>query len=200
MKILIAEDDAVVLHVLHRLLEKDYEVVLARNGDQAWAALAAGDGPRLAVLDWQMPGMQGTEICRRARELREATYLLLLTGTKKTSDDVVTGFASGADDYVTKPFNAAELRARVDVGRRMLQLQQSLSQRVAELEMALARVHRLEGLLPICSWCKRIRNDHNYWEQLETYLAEHSGATFTHGICPECCAKWRQEADVGSTR
>ena len=194
MKVLVAEDDAVVLHLVQRLLEKDFEVELARNGEQAWRALARDDGPRLAVVDWQMPLLDGTEICRRARELREPAYLLLLTGTRKSSADVVTGFEAGADDYVTKPFNGAELRARVEVGRRMLQLQRSLSQRVTELEAALARVQRLEGLLPICSWCKRIRDDHNYWQKLETYFSERSGATFTHGICPECSAKLARES------
>lgn len=194
MKLLIAEDEPVALRLLTRLFEKEYDLELAHNGEDAWNIVSRADGPRLAVLDWQMPGMDGTEICRRARrELPEPMYLLLVTATRKSTKDVISGFGAGADDYVRKPFNADEMRARVAVGRRVLELQQSLADRVAELQDMLARVHTLEGLLPICSWCKRIRNDQNYWEQLESYLTEHSQATFTHGICPECCEKLRKE-------
>ena len=172
MKVLVAEDDPVVLHLLERLLAVEYEVVTARDGAEAWEALRRDDGPRLAVLDWQMPGMQGTDICRKARQLPDTPmYLLLITATRKSGADVLAGFDAGADDYITKPFDADELRARIAVGRRVLQLQQALAEHVAELQEALACVRRLEGLLPICSWCKRIRNDQNYWEQLETYLA-----------------------------
>ena len=197
MKVLVAEDDPLVLHLLERLLATEYEVVTARDGGQAWEILRQKDGPRLAVLDWQMPGMHGNEICRKARQLPDTPmYLLLLTATRKSSADVLAGFDAGADDYITKPFDAAELRARVAVGRRLLQLQQSLAERVAELQEALLSVRKLEGLLPICSWCKRVRNDKNYWEQLEEYLSEHMGANITHGICPECCAKWRAEGNL----
>ena len=197
MKVLVAEDDPLVLHLLERLLATEYEVVTARDGGQAWEILRQQDGPRLAVLDWQMPVMHGNEICRKARQLPDTPmYLLLLTATRKSSADVLAGFDAGADDYITKPFDTAELRARVAVGRRMLHLQQSLAERVAELQEALRSVRKLEGLLPICSWCKRVRNDKNYWEQLEEYLSEHMGANITHGICPECCAKWRAEGNL----
>jgi len=197
MKVLVAEDDPLVLYLLERLLAVEYEVVTARDGAKAWKILRQKDGPRLAVLDWQMPGMHGNEICRRARQLPETPmYLLLLTATRKSSADVLAGFDAGADDYITKPFDGDELRARVAVGRRVLQLQQSLAERVTELQEAMLSVRKLEGLLPICSWCKRIRNDQNYWEQLEQYLSEHMGATVTHGICPECCAKWRAEGKL----
>jgi hypothetical protein len=84
----------------------------------------------------------------------------------------------------------------LEIGRRVLQLQQSLAEHVAELQEALLSVRKLEGLLPICSWCKRVRNDQNYWEQLEQYLSDHMGANITHGICPECCAKWRAEGKL----
>ena len=196
MKVLVAEDDSLVLHLLDRLLAADYEVVTARDGAQAWEILRQKDGPRLALLDWQMPGMNGDEICRKARLLPETPMYLLLLTACKSSADVLAGFDAGADDYVTKPFDADVLRARVAVGRRVLQLQQSLTERVAELQEALLSVRKLEGLLPICAWCKRVRNDHNYWEQLEQYLSEHMGANITHGICPECCAKWRAEGNL----
>jgi response regulator RpfG family c-di-GMP phosphodiesterase len=99
---------------------------------------------------------------------------------------VAEGLDAGADDYVVKPFNQAELRARVHVGMRMLGLQESLARRVTELEAALASVKQLRGLLPMCSYCKKIRVDDSYWQQLEGYITEHSEAKFSHGICPEC--------------
>ena len=96
---------------------------------------------------------------------------------------------AGADDYITKPFDRDELRARLEVGRRIVELQRSLARRVQQLEEALARVKQLQGLLPICSYCKKIRDDRNYWQQLESYLSDHSEAQFSHGICPDCYEK-----------
>lgn len=202
MKLLIAEDDPVTRCLLQRLLERDYEVVLAADGQEAWNILCQSDGPRLAVLDWQMPGLEGVDICQRARQAPQGgpMYLLLLTATRKTTSDAVLGFDAGADDYLTKPFDAEELRARVGVGRRVLQLQMTLAERVAELEEALTRVRTLQGLLPICAWCKRIRNDRDYWVEVESYLSEHAEVTFTHAICPECTAQQRAEAEAAAAQ
>jgi response regulator RpfG family c-di-GMP phosphodiesterase len=101
-------------------------------------------------------------------------------------EDLIEGLLAGADDYVAKPFDPRELRARLAVGMRVLGLQQALANRVNELESALAQIKTLQGLLPICSYCKRIRNDKNYWQQIESYVSEHSEAEFSHGICPQC--------------
>src|SRR4029434_1546856 len=92
--------------------------------------------------------------------------------------------------YIVKPFEREELHARVQVGFRMLELQAALADRVRELEEALARVKQLQGLLPICSYCKKVRDDQNYWQQVETYIEGHSDAQFTHGICPDCRQKF----------
>ena len=194
MKILVADDDPMVLHLLKRVLGKDYDVVTADDGKRAWALLSSDSGPRLAVLNWQMPGMTGLEICRRARILRGPLFHLLVLTASDQAKDVHAGFQAGADDYVTKPCDVEELKARLGVGRRVLQLQQALAERVEELEAALASVRQLQGLLPICSWCKRIRNDDDYWEQVETYVSQHSEARFTHGICPECYKRMHGEA------
>jgi phosphoserine phosphatase RsbU/P len=187
-RILIAEDDVVSRTVLERTLRGwGHEVVVTRDGTQAWEALLADDAPSLAILDWMMPGLEGPEICRRIRALARPvpTYLILLTAKGQT-DDVVAGLDSGADDYVTKPFDRQELRSRLRVGERILALQNGLADRVRELEEALSQVKELKGLLPICSYCKAVRDDQNYWHRVETYIAAHSSARFSHGICPGC--------------
>ena len=112
-------------------------------------------------------------------------YVILLTG-RDSRADLVAGLDAGADDYLVKPFDLEELRARVHVGIRVLTLQERLAARVIELQSALANVKQLSGLLPICSYCKRIRSDQDYWEQVDSYVAHHSDVKFSHGICPSC--------------
>jgi CheY-like chemotaxis protein len=188
LSILVADDDAVSRIVMERTLKGwGYSVGTAQDGTEAWNRLRAEDPPAIAVLDWVMPGLEGPELCRRVRALGRPvpTYLILLTA-KVNVDDVVVGLESGADDYVTKPFDRAELRSRLRVGERVVSLQQGLADRVLELETALSQVKQLKGLLPICGYCKKIRDDHNYWQKVETYVAAHSDARFTHGICPTC--------------
>jgi DNA-binding response OmpR family regulator len=189
--VLIAEDDAVSRRLLEATLESwGYAVRSVDRGDAALSALAEPAGPRLAVLDWVMPGMDGPDVCRSARALEEGDtlYLLLLTA-KHAKTDIVRGLESGADDFVTKPFDHQELRARLAVGCRIIALERRLRQRVADLERAMAEVKQLRDLLPICSYCKRIREGEGYTKSVEAYLAEHSDARFSHGVCPECYEK-----------
>src|SRR5437879_9861263 len=137
--------------------------------------------PTLAVLDWMMPQLDGPEVCRRVRQqLPLANMYLVLLTAREGRGDLVMGLDAGADDYSIKPFDAEELRARVPVGVRVLALQERLAERVAELQTALANVKQLRGLLPICSYCKRIQGDDQYWQKLEAYIAEHSDAQFSH--------------------
>ena len=188
MKVLIAEDDMVSRRLLQATLCKwGYEPVVTSDGAAAWDVLQGRDSPPLAILDWMMPGLDGLQVCHKVREIPTATppYLILLTA-KGRRQDIVTGLQAGADDYVTKPFDREELRARVQVGVRIVELQQGLADRVIALEEALTRVKQLQGLLPICSYCKKIRDDQNYWQQVENYIAEHSEAQFSHSICPDC--------------
>lgn len=188
MKILIAEDEQVSRRKLElTLLQWGYEVILTGDGESAWQVLQGPNAPRLAILDWMMPGMDGVDVCRRARQDPHlaSTFLILLTSLEG-KEHVVAGLESGADDYLTKPFDQTELRARLQTGRRILELQERLQERVHQLEDALSRVKQLQGLLPICSYCKKIRDDQNYWQQVETYIASHSEAGFSHGICPDC--------------
>lgn len=191
MRVLIAEDDvASRLLLTANLRQWGYEVVVATNGDEALQQLLQPDPPPLAVLDWMMPLLDGVEVCRRVRAnpALRSLYLILLTA-KDTEDSVVEGLDAGANDYVVKPFKRRELQARIQVGVRVLELQTELERHVAELQTALRQVKELQGLLPICSYCKRVRDDHDYWEQIDTYVAQHSRAEFSHGICPECYEK-----------
>jgi DNA-binding response OmpR family regulator len=188
VRALIADDDRVTTAILSESLRQwNVEVAVAHDGQAAWELLGAGDGPALAIVDWMMPGIDGPELCRRIRQDPSLAhmYVILLTG-RRSREDVVAGLDAGADDYVVKPFDADELRARVHVGIRVLKLQERLAERVAELQTALLKVKQLSGLLPICSYCKRIRSDQNYWEQVDRYVAQHSDAEFSHGICPDC--------------
>ncbi len=194
MKILIAEDDLVSRRLLQAALGKwGYEVIVACDGNEAWEALRQQPLPALLILDWLMPGMDGLEICRKVRGLPgyQSAYIILLTG-KTSKEDVISGLDAGADDYVTKPFDPGELRARVSVGVRVAQLQLKLAERVRELEDALAKVKTLSGMLPICASCKKIRDDKGYWTQIESYLRHHSEAEFSHGVCPDCAKKWME--------
>ena len=188
MKILIAEDDSFAKLVLERTLTSwGHEVVVVSDGQAAWDILQSPAAPKLAILDWMMPLVDGLEVCRRVRALErtEPTYIILLTA-KDHKDDIVTGLESGANDYVTKPFDRRELRARLDVGERLTIMQRDLAERVHALEAALEQIKQLQTLLPICSYCKSIRDDQNYWQTLETYFAKHSDMQFSHGICPDC--------------
>lgn len=193
MKILVAEDDLASRRVLETTLQKwGYDVVSVSDGAEAWAILSSEGAPPLAILDWMMPELDGIELCRRVREvIQRPTYIILLTA-RGSKEDIVVGLQSGADDYITKPFDREELRARLQVGVRIVMLQMELAERVAQLQEALARVKQLQGLLPICSYCKKIRDDQNYWIQVEQYIAAHSDAQFSHGICPECYRRYVQ--------
>ena len=188
MRVLIAEDDVVSRRILETLLRNwGYEVVTTLDGDEAWQAMLAPDAPALAILDVMMPGVDGLEICRRVRKFSGPTppYIILLTA-KHGARAIVDGIEAGADDYLTKPYDRDELRVRVQVGARIVELQTKLAARVRELEGALEHVRQLQGILPICSYCKKIRGDHDYWQTVESYIADHSEAEFSHGICPAC--------------
>ena len=202
MRALVADDDRVTAEILSVTLERwEFDVSVVSDGAAAWDDLRATTVPTLAVLDWMMPELDGPEVCRRVRaELPLANMYLVLLTARESRGDLVIGLDAGADDYVTKPFDLEELRARVQVGVRVLTLQKSLAERVEELQAALSKVKQLRGLLPICSYCKRIRGDDQYWQQLEGYIAEHSDAQFSHGICPTCYATVSAELDQGSAR
>jgi phosphoserine phosphatase RsbU/P len=188
MRILIADDDDVSRLQLEALLTRHgHDVIAVSDGTEAWKAMQGDDPPRLVVLDWLMDEMDGVDVCKRVREVPSlrGVYMLLLS-SRRDQAHILAGLQAGANDYVTKPFDRDELLARVRVGDQMVSLHAELAARVHELEDALVRVNQLQGLLPICSYCKSIRDDKNYWHQVETYVRSHSEAEFSHGICPNC--------------
>jgi DNA-binding response OmpR family regulator len=195
VRILIADDDAALRVGLRvKLQQWGYEPVVCGDGNEARTVMFGPEPPLVAVIDWSMPGTDGLTLTSEVRadpKLR-ATYVIMLTA-RGTLDEMVTGLDGGADEYITKPFDWELLRARLQIGVRIAKLQQSLAQRVKELQAALDTVKVLSGLLPICSYCKRIRNDDNYWQQLETYIGEHTDAQFSHGVCPTCLDHAKKE-------
>jgi sigma-B regulation protein RsbU (phosphoserine phosphatase) len=188
MRALIAEDNSTTRLLLESTLSDwGYEVIATCDGTEAWQELQRKRIPDLLLLDWKMPGMDGIEVCRRFRRLPEAqTVHVILVTARGGKDDVVAGLEAGANDYITKPFEPSELRARLQAGARIVELQKNLAERIHELEAALSKVKQLHGLLPICAYCKKIRDDQNYWQQVEAYISSHSEAQFSHGICPDC--------------
>lgn len=194
-RILIAEDHYVSRHLLERNLTNwGFQVTTAEDGAAAVRVLESEGAPPLAIIDWMMPNLDGIEVCKRIRAMtgRPYIYLVLLTA-KSHKEEIAAGLEAGADDYVIKPFDPDELRARLKVGQRVVELERTLARRVDDLQQALADVKALKRLLPICMYCKSIRDDQDYWHQLEAFIHTETGADFSHGICPVCMEKLRQE-------
>src|SRR5262249_44368012 len=163
------------------LEHEGHAVVRANNGLQAWDIFQKeSDSFPLIISDWLMPEMDGIELCRRIRELNRApyAYFLLLTALQGKSN-YLQGIRAGADDFISKPYDPDELRARLTVAHRIMHLQE--------------HVKKLEGILPTCMYCKRIREQDN-WVGMEEYIAARTEALFSHGVCPECYRQVRAQA------
>ncbi len=181
--ILVVDDQPANLKVLLSFLqEHDYRVYMVDSGQRALEILPKIQ-PDLVLLDVMMPGMNGFEICRiiKADKKLAALPIIFMTALDSVGDKV-TGFSAGAVDYITKPFQQVEVLARINTHI-------TLRKREKELEEALEEIKTLTGILPICSYCKQIRNDEGYWQQVEEYISEHSQAIFSHGVCPICYKK-----------
>jgi DNA-binding response OmpR family regulator len=188
MKILIAEDDTTSRRLLEvSLARSGYHVITAADGHDAWKILQSPAPPRLVILDWMMPGRDGIDICRELRSQRRDAYIyVMLVTTKTKAEDIVAGLEAGADDYLAKPYDPHELRCRVANGVRILELQSQLAKKIEELETAVGHVKHLQGLLPICMYCKKIRDDKDTWHRVETYIEKNSSAMFSHSLCEDC--------------
>jgi phosphoserine phosphatase RsbU/P len=201
VRILLADDDAVSRRLLAAaIIRWGYQPVIATSGPEAWALLQQPEAPAILILDWLMPEMDGPAISQKVRQdpRLASAYIILLT-SKSRKEDVVLGLDSGADDFISKPFNNEELRARIRVGIRITQLQVALADRVRKLEEALERERTLIGLLPICAHCKKIRDQQENWEAIETYLSDRVEVQFSHSICPDCTRKWQVEYGLTGT-
>jgi len=185
--ILVADDDPVTLRMLQVVLEGwNFEVIPARDGLEALSLIRERD-VSIALLDWAMPKMNGVEVCRRMREAggEHYVYIVLLTA-RDSKDDLVTAMNAGADDFINKPFHTEELHSRIKAGVRIIELENRLAKEVKRLQQALEEVSQLKRLIPICMYCKKVRNDDDYWQDLENYIHEHTGADFSHSVCPTC--------------
>ena len=173
MRILIAEDDGVSRIVLTTKLKKmGHEVIATEDGVAAWEEFRAKH-PQLVITDWMMPNVDGLELCRRIRsyEQEKYAYVIMLTALAGKKN-YYEGMNAGADDFLTKPVDMEDLTARLRVAGRILALQ--------------TEVKQLEGLLTICAYCKKIRNEDNTWQPIEGYISMRSEAEFSHGYCPAC--------------
>jgi len=176
MDILVAEDESVSRTLVQGVLaKKGHRVTLTADGEQAWESWLANKF-RLIVSDWLMPVTDGLELCRRirARTAEPYTYFIMLTG-RTGKESFLEAMDAGVDDFMTKPVDAEELQARIQAAARILGLRQEM--------------HFLEGLLPICSYCRRIRNETAGWVSLQRYVEDHAKVKFSHGVCPECYAR-----------
>jgi PleD family two-component response regulator len=187
MKILIVDDMPENISALAMALESEgFDIKTAAGGEQA-LEIVQKDSPDLILLDIKMNGMDGFETClalKKSGATRDIP-VIFLTVSKET-ETIVRGFTCGGVDYISKPFRQEEVCARVRTHLSLRALMTEKEKLIAELQQALAKVKTLSGLIPICSSCKKIRDDKGYWNQIETYIRERSDADFTHSICPKC--------------
>ena len=172
MKVLIAEDGGVARKILETNLKKwGYEVLATQNGSQAWDELSKKDAPNLAILDWLMPDLTGPEICKKVRDIEadKYTYIILVTA-RGQKDDIFEGFAAGADDYLTKPYDKQELFWRLKVGERILRLQGSLKKKTNKIEEVINDFKLIQSMIPACKECERSRDIENFLDKLGTLL------------------------------
>ncbi|MCD4776767.1 MAG: response regulator transcription factor [Candidatus Aegiribacteria sp.] len=188
MRILVVEDDLSTRKTLFGLLQKcGHDTNAVASGEEAWELIRQPDAPRLILLDWLMPGLDGIHLCKKVRSIdKEDPYYIIMLTVKDNKKDIVEGLNTGADDYITKPFYPEELRARINAGQRIIEMQNRLRNRAIDLQDSLDHIKILQGILPICSFCKKVRDDKNYWQQVDDYIETHTEAQITHSICPEC--------------
>ncbi len=190
--ILIAEDIQSNVELVYKLLSADYEIRVATQGQEA-LDLALEHPPDLILLDVMMPVLNGFDVCVRLKANPRTRHIPVLFLTALSDvEALLRGFQAGGQDYVSKPFRPEELRARVATHLALKMAHDRERNLRLQLESALAEVKILSGLLPICAYCKKIRDDQGSWIHLETYISTHSEADFTHGICPDCKDDFRK--------
>jgi len=189
--ILVVEDNPSTRKLIEEILKEEYRVITAADGAEALAILQEqSDTIGMILLDIIMPGMNGYETCRAIKENPDWQEIPIVFLTIMEEDkDEAKGFAAGVSDYIIKPVNRLRLKARVRNQLLIRRHRQELARKNAELQEALEQLKVLHGILPICSFCKQIRNDEGYWQQVEEYVTTHTDAEFSHSICPDCMKK-----------
>ncbi|MBF0527900.1 MAG: response regulator [Deltaproteobacteria bacterium] len=191
LNVLVVDDDPISLKFVSLCLtrESSYQITLKADGASALESII-NVPPDVLITDWVMPGLDGIELCRRVRAMPVGEYIYIILLTAKTARaEIISGLTAGADDYVFKPFDREELSARVRSGARIIRYQKDLRKANDELSAALTQIKTLKGLLPICMDCKKIRDDQEYWLEIEDYVRTYTDAQFSHGLCPTCAAK-----------
>lgn len=173
------EDDRTTLRLLENLTAMlGYETVSYSNGLDAQNAFRDNQ-PSIVISDWMMPGVDGLDLCRnlreRAKETGSYTYFILVTAQRRSRSNLEQAIDAGVDDFLKKPISSEEIWNRLRVAERILSFNH--------------QVKTLESLIPICCYCKKVRNDEDLWEQIEQYVNERTGADFTHSVCPCCMDK-----------
>ncbi|MGR3317608.1 MAG: response regulator [Candidatus Anammoxibacter sp.] len=187
--ILVVDDQKPNLLVITKLLEDfNANIITGTNGNEALKHIVKNEFA-LVLMDVQMPIMDGFEAAKLIREEGNQTPIIFLTAVSASSEIVLKGYEMGAVDYLVKPFEVEILRCKVKIFLRLYNQEKQLEKMVNDLQKSLAEIKTLEGFLPICAWCKKIRNDEGYWDQVEDYIKERTNAEFTHGICPACSEK-----------
>lgn len=173
MKVLVVDDDPVASAVIDAALRKHgHECALATDGEAGWARFSR-EPFSVIVSDWMMPGLDGLELCRRVRARPgDYTYFILISNLSASGENLRHAADAGVDDFLNKPVNAQELWLRLRVAERILKFANQVKQ--------------LESFIPICSYCKKVRDDQNYWSQIESYINSRTGSQFSHGVCPHC--------------
>ena len=184
--VLIAEDDPAGARILQAVLAKfGYQTVIARNGTEAWETFDR-EPVRVIVSDWMMPGLDGLAFCEkvRARPQTPYTYFILLTANHTSAANHELASAAGVDDFLTKPLDREAIRMRLAVAERILRYT--------------AEIRQLQEMIPICTYCHKVRDTHDYWDKVESYIQKETGSRFSHGACPQCYDK-EMERLAGAT-
>lgn len=190
--IMVVDDDPDILFATVRILKNaGYSVIKASSASESLALLDEYR-PDLILLDVVLPDMKGTDLCRKIKNdpTHKGAHIILLSGKMTSTDDQTEGLDIGADGYIVRPVSNRELEARVKAMVRILLTERERDRLIVELKKALSEIKTLSGLLPLCSHCKKVRDDKGYWNQIDAYIRQHTDADFTHSICPECAEKY----------
>ena len=188
LDIIIAEDEPITRHRLFTSLSAmGHTVRPFADGLKAWEAFERQPA-RVIISDWQMPGLDGPDLCQRVRalELQDYTYFILVTAMQTEDEQYQIASDAGTDDFLSKPLTTESLWRRLRVARRILNYNKE--------------VRQLKELIPICAYCRQVREDDDYWSTIEQYVQEHTNSRFSHGICPQCFSKVMHDFERERTR